>query len=105
MPESTNSTPRSPQTTTSWRNGLLQQNPWLTFLLPLVVFMVATSFEPKPSESTTAAATVDPKTAQSDPVAQDPVTQNDRVDVGKDVAPKQEEGKETSKSESLLNIP
>ena len=100
MPESTNSTSPSPQTTTGWRTGLLQQNPWLTFLLPLVVFMVVTSFEPKPSEPTTTAETVG-QTAQSDPV-----TQSDRVSEGEDVAPKlQDEGEETSKSESLLNIP
>ncbi len=32
----------------SWRHALLEKQPWLTFLLPLLVYMVVNSLEPTP---------------------------------------------------------
>ncbi len=37
-----------PATQANLPSGWLSQWPWVTFLLPFIVFMVATSFEPKP---------------------------------------------------------
>ncbi len=36
-----------------WRARLLAQYPWLTFVLPVAVFLVVTSLEPTPPEETT----------------------------------------------------
>ena len=41
-----------PADTTGWRSELLAQRPWLTFLLPFIVYMVAGSFEPAPPHAT-----------------------------------------------------
>jgi CAAX prenyl protease-like protein len=46
----------------SWRTKLLADQPWLTFVLPLAVFLVVTALEPKPPEP----APAFPAAAQAD---------------------------------------
>ncbi|HEY4313127.1 MAG TPA: CAAX prenyl protease-related protein [Pirellulales bacterium] len=51
--------PNSPAANAGWRDTLLAAYPWLGFVLPLVVFLAMTSFEPTPPPAPAEAGSVE----------------------------------------------